>query len=94
MKKIHHKEKNTKLEVSDLWGKSGGARHPQKIDSDGRSGRRGPSWRRTGSGFGWSDFIVGCLIQEVEIQFGKPSSHLLLAKFETLDEGIQAELDL
>ena len=94
MKKKSSQRKNIKLEVSNLWGRSRGARRPRKIVSGSCGGRRGPGWGRIGSGFGWSGFIIGHLVQEVEIQFKKSPSHLLLAKFENLDEGVLAELDL
>ena len=41
-----------------------------------------------------NSFIVGCLIQKAEVQFGKLPDHLLLAELEALDEGVLAELDL
>ena len=96
MRKSYNKkkeeEKNIKLEVSDLWGRSGGARYPRRVGC-GSSGSGGsPDWRKTVSSFRRSSFVIGCLIQEAEVQLGKLSDHLLLAELEALDEGSLADL--
>ena len=42
--------------------------------------------KRIGGDVRWFDFIIEHLIQEAEIQFGKPPSHLLLAELKPLDK--------
>ena len=39
MRKKSSQRKNIKLEVSDLWGRSRGGRHPRKIVSGGHDSR-------------------------------------------------------